>query len=199
MFNRHMGGGNDDNDYTRYPDPPQALFSSGAPVDMGLTPDAYAPFTATTAQEMFPTTMAYDPSSLYAETPSYLYNGRSSPGHFDDGDMRAGSSNLSTTSAPSAASSAVGSPQSNHGQLAPIPEWAPQTLSVSPNIVGHNDYFPGGSEYSTFPTGMEEYTSPFDFSNGTKPPGFVGELPYLFFSPSTLLFCCVVGHFSPLY
>lgn len=172
--------GNDESDYSRYPDPPQALFSS-APMEMGLTTEAtaFTPYgTATTAQEMFASTMAFDPSSLYAEAPSYVYNNnRSSPGGpFDDGDMRAGSSNLSTTSAPSAASSAVGSPQSNHGQLAPIPEWAaPQTMSVSPNIVGHNDYFPHGSEYSAFGPGMDDF-APFDFNNNnnsTKPPGFV--------------------------
>ncbi|PKS11675.1 hypothetical protein jhhlp_001826 [Lomentospora prolificans] len=174
MLNRHVAG-NDENEHSRYPDPPQAFFSS-APMDMGLTTEAtaFSPFVAaSTAQETFPTPMAYDHSSLYPETPNYVYNNRSSPGGpFDDGDMRAGSSNLSTTSAPSAASSAVGSPQSNHGQLAPIPEWAPQTLSVSPNIVGHNDYFPTGSEYSAYGPGMEDF-APFDFSSGTKPPGFV--------------------------
>ncbi|CAI4212940.1 unnamed protein product [Parascedosporium putredinis] len=122
---------------------------------------------------MFPATMAYEPPALYAEAPSYMYNTRSSPsGPFDEGDMRAGSSNLSTTSAPSAASSAVGSPQSNHGQLAAIPEWAPQTMTVSPNIVGQHDYFPTGTEYSTFGPGMDEYAS-YDFCNGTKPHGFV--------------------------
>jgi hypothetical protein len=163
MLNRHLI--NDQEDFTLYPEPPQGVFSSAA-MDMPITTESFS---------AFPTSMAYDPSGLYAEAPNYVYNGRSSPGAFpDDTEMRAPSSNLSTASA---ASSAVGSPQSNHGQLAPIPEWAgAHGLGVTPSIVGQNDYFPTGTEYSTFAPGMDEFTQPpFDFNN-SKAPGFVGEL-----------------------
>jgi hypothetical protein len=103
-----------------------------------------------------------------------VFNGRSSP-YAEDGEMRVPSSNLSTASAPSAASSAVGSPQSNHGQLAPIPEWGQQGLAITPGIVGHNDHYFSGTEYNSYGPGIEDFAAAYDFSN-TKPPGFVGEL-----------------------
>lgn len=89
--------------------------------------------------------------------------GRSSPAAAPD--------ERSNLSSGSAASSAVGSPQSGHGRLAPVPAWAaPQALNVSPDIVGHAEYL-GAAEYGAF--GMDEYAA-FDF--GGKPHGFVGEL-----------------------
>ena len=128
----------------RYPPPPHTLFD--VPADpVAFPPDAFT----------------YDPASLYPEPPY----GRSSPAAPVD--------ERSNLSSASAASSAVGSPQSNHGQLAPVPGWAaPQAMNVSPNIVGHAEYL-GATEYGAFP-GMDEYGA-FDFGAG-KPPGFVGEL-----------------------
>jgi hypothetical protein len=170
MMPRHMNSENED--FTLYPDPPHGVYTTG-PMDLGMSTEAYA--FPRSAQEVFPTSMGYNASTLYAETPAYMMNGRSSPNMYaDDGELRAPSSNLSTASAPSATSSAVGSPQSNHGQLAPIPEWAPQGLGVSPGIVDQTDYFPAGTAYTSFAgPAMEEFT--FDFAN-SKPPGFVGEL-----------------------
>ncbi|KAK3293389.1 uncharacterized protein B0H64DRAFT_211682 [Chaetomium fimeti] len=110
-----------------------------------------------------PQAPSYDPATLYPE-PTY---GRSSP----SAPVDERPSNLS--SAP-AVSSAVGLPQSNHDQLAQFPGWAaPQTMNVSPNIVGHAEYL-GATEYGTAFPGMEEYGA-FDFGGG-KPPRFVGEL-----------------------
>lgn len=142
LLDRHIKS---ERDY-RYPPPPQALY------DIPAEPLAFP-------QDPF----AYDPSALY---PEHAF-GRSSPAACPVDER---SSNLSSASA---ASSAVGSPQSNHDQLAQVPAWAaPQTMTVSPNIVGHPEYL-GPAEYGAF-TGMDEYGA-FEFGGG-KPPGFVGEL-----------------------
>lgn len=85
-------------------------------------------------------------------------------------------SNMSTASVPSAPSSAVGSPQSTHGQPAPMPEWAHHGVALgSPGIVSH-DYF-AGTEYSFAPPQGMEDLAPFAYADTSKPPGFVGELP----------------------
>ena len=129
----------------RYPPPPQTLF------DVSADPLAFQ-------QDPF----AYGPSAFYQQS-TYA---RSSPTAHPVDDR----SNLSSASA---ASSAVGSPQSNPGQLASVPSWAaPQSLGVTPNIVGHPEYLGAAAEYGAF-TGMDDYGT-FDFAGG-KPPGFVGE------------------------
>lgn len=68
---------------------------------------------------------------MYGDSTRYVLNGRASP---DEGDARLSSLGLS-----SAPSSAMGSPQSNHGQLSAAPEWSAHGLAVQPGIVG-NDY-----------------------------------------------------------
>ncbi|UNI24443.1 hypothetical protein JDV02_010186 [Purpureocillium takamizusanense] len=138
-----------------YPEPPQHAFTS-PPMDMGLTADsAFGAGFPRSGQDAYPaaTTMGFE-ASLYADTPNYLVNGRASPGSYhDDSDMRLPSSSLSSASAPSAPSSAIGSPQSNHGQLGGVAEWNAQGMAVQPSIVG-NDYITG-TEY--FPgTSMED-------------------------------------------
>ncbi|KAM7208817.1 zinc finger protein PLAG1 [Naviculisporaceae sp. PSN 640] len=147
-----------------YPEPPQ--FSSNTPMDLGLSPDSYSPYSRPSHE--YPTSMGYDSNSaIYSEAPYNVYS-KSSPGLYpEDGP----SSNLSIASA---SSSNMGSPLSNPGQLAPMPEWAagaPQGLGVSPGIVDQNDYFPGG-EYSFASNVMEGFTPNFDLANG-KGPGFV--------------------------
>ncbi|KAK3325337.1 hypothetical protein B0H66DRAFT_119259 [Apodospora peruviana] len=149
-----------------YPEPPQPVFSS-APMDLGLSPDSYHSYSRPSHE--YPTTMGFDSNGpVYADA-SYMYNGKSSPSMYaEDGDMRVPSSNLSTVSA---SSSNMGSPLSNPGQLAPIPEWASAAQGlVSPSIVDQNDYFPG--EYSFAPNVIEGFNPSFDFANG-KGPGFV--------------------------
>ncbi|KAH6975502.1 hypothetical protein BKA56DRAFT_634104 [Ilyonectria sp. MPI-CAGE-AT-0026] len=139
-----------------------AVYTSG-PMGVSIPADAYGFHhqpQLNSAQEVFPTSMVYEPA-LYAEaTPSYILNNRSSPGMYDETDMGLPSSSRSTASAPSAASSAIGSPQSNHGQMGAVPEWTPQGLGVQPGIVG-NDYITGQDYASFAPHGLEELS--FDF------------------------------------
>ncbi|CAM1510248.1 Fc.00g005830.m01.CDS01 [Cosmosporella sp. VM-42] len=164
MFPPHN---NDAEDFARYSNPSETVFTSG-PLDMSIPADAFGAFPRS-AHEVYPTTLGFE-STLYAEAPNYMLNSGGSPSMYtDDTEMRLPSSSLSTASAPSAASSAIGSPQSNHGQMGAVPEWPPHGLGVQPTIVG-NDYLPG-SDYSSFSgPGMEELA--FDFGNNK---GFVGE------------------------
>ncbi|GKT48868.1 transcription factor spt8 [Colletotrichum spaethianum] len=162
MLPKHLGSEHDD--YILYPEPPQGVFSS-APLEMSIPADA---------SYMYPTSMAMDAPSLYDN--NFMYQSRPSPGLYEDAEFQLPSSNLSTTSAPSAASSNIGSPQSHHDQPAPIHDWAHPGIAVTPGIVPHDYYNTAGTEYSTYAgPGMEDFAS-FDFAN-TKPPGFVGELP----------------------
>jgi len=153
----------------RYPEPPQF-----PPASMGLSPESYASYPRQSSLDYAATTMTYDANgSIYTEAP-YMYQSKSSPGLYaDDSDMRVPSSNLSIASA---SSSNMGSPLSNHGNLAPIPEWAatPQGLGVNPGIVDQSEYFPG-TEYSYAPGTIDGYNPAFEFGH-TKGPGFVGEL-----------------------
>ncbi|KAK5656170.1 hypothetical protein OQA88_4930 [Cercophora sp. LCS_1] len=149
-----------------YPEPPQFQSTS-----MELSPESYSSYPRQPSIE-YATTMPYEANGpMYAEAP-YMYHSKSSPGMYadDNSDMRVPSSNLSIASA---SSSNAGSPLSNHGNLAPIPEWAaaPQGLGVTPGIVDQNDYFPG-SEYSFAPGAIEGFNPAFEFSHA-KGPGFV--------------------------
>ncbi|KAL2670807.1 hypothetical protein Neosp_014609 [[Neocosmospora] mangrovei] len=114
---------------------------------------------------------------LYAEAPNYMLNSRASPGMYtDESDMRLSSSSLSTASAPSAASSAIGSPQSNHGQMGAVPEWAPQGLGVQPAIVGSD--FMAGADFGSFAgAGMEELNFDFPATKGFVALGAPVSLP----------------------
>ncbi|TPX15100.1 uncharacterized protein E0L32_004658 [Thyridium curvatum] len=162
---------NDHEDFNAlYPDPMHGNAFPNGPMDsMGLSPDAAYGYPRTT-QECFPTTMNFDPNGLYAEVP-YMFNGGHMSPHAqpEEADPR-GAASLSTASLPSAASSAVGSPRSIHGQPTGVPEWpGPQGLGVvSPGIVGHGDYFPG-ADYSFAGPSMDDFTA-FDF---TAKAGFV--------------------------
>lgn len=140
--------------FNSYPEPPQNTFASASPMDMGVSYPA-----ATTS-------VGFEPS-LYAETSSYILTGHPSPGVYTDDIL---SSGLSAASIPSAPSSAVGSPQSNHGQLG-VSDWnnnnsSSNTMSLQPSIVG-SDYM-NGTEY--YHNGMDDYTT-FDF--GAQPKSFV--------------------------
>jgi hypothetical protein len=148
-----------------YPEPPQYPHGS-----MDLSPESYVSYPRQPSLEYGATTVGYDANGpVYAESP-YVYPSKSSPGLYaDDSDMRVPSSNLSIASATS---SNMGSPLSNHGNLAPIPEWAaPQGLGVTPGIVDQNDYFPG-SEYSFASGTIDGFNPAFEFTHA-KGPGFV--------------------------
>ncbi|KAI5458407.1 zinc finger protein [Mariannaea sp. PMI_226] len=139
----------------------QPVFTSG-PMDLNIPADAFSNFQQPAGQEMF-SSVGFEPA-LFVETttPNYMLNNRGSPSMYDENEMQLPSSSLSTASATS---SAIGSPQSNHGQMGAGSEWAPHGLGVQPSIVG-NDYMVG-SEFSS--VGMDEQFA-FDFGN---PKGFV--------------------------
>ncbi|WYZ46510.1 hypothetical protein EsH8_IX_000735 [Colletotrichum jinshuiense] len=155
---KHLGAEHDD--YILYPEPSQGVFTT-APLEMTIPADA---------SYMFPASMAMEAPALYDN--NFMYHDRTSPSTYEDAEFQLPSSNLSTTSAPSAASSNVGSPQSHHDQPAPFHEWAHPGIAVTPGIVPHDYYNAAGTEYSTYAgPGMDEFAA-FDFAN-TKPPGFV--------------------------
>lgn len=169
-----------------YPEPPH--FSS-APMDLGLSPEPYSAYSRSSHE--FPTTIGYEHGAIYTADTPYLYshNGnheRSSPGMYpDDSDLRGPASDLSIASA---SSSNAGSPNSSHGQMAPIPEWAtgPHGLGVTPGIVDASDFHLPGSEYSYAPGVYgDEYSTAFEYPSG-KTPGFVGELSQIPRSSSCL-------------
>lgn len=169
MLPRHLSS--DPEEYNMlYPEPPQGAFGS-APMEMNVSPDTYYP--RVSAQE-YPTTMPFDASALYTETPYGVFakaNGLMSPGMYaDDGEMRLPSSNLSVASNGSAPSSAHGSPRSAHQ---PVPEWG--GAQGLPGIVGQGDYFAPGAEYSFAPApSMDEFNAAFEYAQQhSKPPGFV--------------------------
>ncbi|KAH7152960.1 hypothetical protein EDB81DRAFT_438979 [Dactylonectria macrodidyma] len=150
-----------------------AVYTSG-PMDISIPADAYGfnQQQMNNGQEAFPASMGYEPA-LYAEAaPNYMLNNRSSPGMYDESDMRLPSSSRSTASAPSAASSAIGSPQSNHGQMGAVPDWAPQGLGVQPGIVS-NDYMTGSEYAFAAPHGMEELAFDFGPTKGFVDPSLI--------------------------
>ncbi|KAK0752132.1 hypothetical protein B0T18DRAFT_84621 [Schizothecium vesticola] len=186
-------GHRDSEDYAMsYPEPPQY---GNTPV--ALSPEAYPSYPRQPSLEFSTSSMGYDANGpVYADAP-FMYHAKSSPGgmYGDDGsDMRVPSSNLSIASA---SSSNIGSPLSNHGALAPIPEWAaaPHGIGgVTPGIVDHQgDYHYPGSEYSFAPGGIDAFTPTFEFVS-PKGPGFVGKSPQ--FSRSRLSSLSLSGPLS---
>ncbi|EFX01414.1 c2h2 finger domain containing protein [Grosmannia clavigera kw1407] len=150
-----------------YPEPPQGVFPSPSlTMNHHMSPDGFF-----RRQDCYPTnTVAYNHpgATLYTDAPFHpsMFGDRLSPTMYaDDQDVHLSSSSLSTTSGASAPSSAVGSPRSNHDHPPTITEWpAPHCLSVSPGIVGHNDFFVP-SEYSYPTSNMEEFAQ-FEFAHG---------------------------------
>lgn len=124
-----------------------------------------------------PNTMGGFEHNPYAShvPPPWSYGGAMSPPLFQEDREMGIASNLSTASAPSVPSSAVGSPQSTHGQPAPMPDWAHQRV-LSPGIVGSHDYY-AGTEYNFNPTVMDDYAPLTYTTDSLKPLGHVGELP----------------------
>ncbi|KAF4451903.1 Zinc finger protein PLAG1 [Fusarium austroafricanum] len=168
----------DAEDFVRYTDS-NVIFTSG-PMDVSIPADAFGFQQQNASQDAFASSMGFVEPTLFTEAPNYMLNSRASPSMYTDesSDMRLPSSSLSTASAPSTTSSAIGSPQSNHGQMGAMPEWAPQGLGLQPAIVG-NDYI--GSDFASFPSsgmeGMEELS--FDFPV-TK--AFVGKFKAISYS-----------------
>ncbi|KAH9909840.1 hypothetical protein F4778DRAFT_775754 [Xylariomycetidae sp. FL2044] len=156
---------NREQDFMLYPEPPTQTGYPSPAMDMHMTaPDSFG--FPRSGQEDFPHTSTLEAGPAYPDS-HFMYNGRTSPSSYpaDEGDSRIPPSNLSTASPTS---STVGSPNSNHGQLAFMPEYHQNGMNVNPSIVGSGEYYTG-TEYSTFPgPSMEELAVTFD----TKP-GFV--------------------------
>ncbi|KAI1336139.1 hypothetical protein F5Y15DRAFT_213354 [Xylariaceae sp. FL0016] len=152
---------NSETDFMLYPEPPTQTGYPSPSMEMGMSPGSFGLHQG--VRDEFPQAIGFYPDS------SFMYQGRTSPRMYpDDGELRIPPSNLSTTSAPSAPSSTVGSPNSNHGQLAYIPEYQQSGFGANPGIVGSSEYFTG-TEYSAFSgPGMDEFTMTFD-----NKPGFV--------------------------
>lgn len=171
MFPSHVDLADDFGHYSEQSNP-QAIFATSGPMDVSIPTDAFVNFnhhSAGPGPDAFAMSMGYVETSPYAEAPNYMLNSRASPGMYaEDSDMRLPSSSLSTASAPSAASSAIGSPQSNHGQIGTLPEWAPQ-MNIQPAIVS-NDYMSGPDFGSYGGSGIEKMTYGFDPSKA-----FVGK------------------------
>ncbi|KAI1496743.1 hypothetical protein F5X99DRAFT_57065 [Biscogniauxia marginata] len=150
---------NHEQDFMLYPEPPNQTSYASPPMDVGLSSEGFG--FPRSAHDEFPQTTGYETSPIYAAANGLIYHDRTSPSMYpDDGEMHIPPSNMSTASGPSAPSSTVGSPNSNHGQLAFMPEY--QQSTINPSIVGTGEYFTG-TEYSAFSgPGMEEFTITFD-------------------------------------
>ncbi|KAF3055765.1 hypothetical protein GL218_07258 [Daldinia childiae] len=150
MFPRH------EHDFRLYPEAhPQTGYTSPT-LEMHMSPGAFN--IPRSVQEDYRPVSGYEAGSMYPETHLMYSNNhnRASPSMFpEDYEMPA-----SSLSAPSeTASSTVGSPNSNHGQLAFFPEYQQSGLGVNPGIVDSSNYFTG-TEYSTYPT-MDEFNMAF--------------------------------------
>ncbi|OTA67673.1 hypothetical protein K449DRAFT_400354 [Hypoxylon sp. EC38] len=140
-----------DQDFMPYSESRQTGYASPT-VDMRMSPGGFG--IPRSVQDDYPQASGFEAGPVYPEAHNFMYNARASPGMFHDDAVPP--SNLSTASAPSAASSTVGSPSSNHGQLAFFPEYQPNGMSVG--IVGANEFL-ASTEYSAgFDTGMDEFS-----------------------------------------
>ncbi|KAF7897023.1 hypothetical protein EAF00_005251 [Botryotinia globosa] len=109
-------------------------------------------------QDIYPTSTGFDSTTMYSEVPQHFVESPELRG--------AAPSNYSTASGPSATSSTIGSPNSNHGHMVSVSEWG-SGLGINPSIVNY-DNFGHGTDYN-FSAGMEDFTVDF---NSAKP-GFV--------------------------
>ncbi|KAF8864232.1 hypothetical protein BDZ45DRAFT_614494 [Acephala macrosclerotiorum] len=160
MLSRHMHNDNEEVDFPLYPDP-QNMFSQSFPFSAAQSFNMEA-YSYPRTQQGYPASTGLGSSSVYAEAPQYA---------MESPELRA-PSNYSTASVPSATSSAMGSPHSIHGHVAPPPEWAPHGLGLNPSIVSYDNFGPG-NEYTFQPSGMDDFA--LDAFNPAKPNGFVGE------------------------
>lgn len=157
-------------EYSHFADATHNPVFTSAPMDMGMTADAFASFVQRApSQEHYstsPSTISFEYTTDPAST--YMMNNATSPGVYGDDLL----SNLSTGSA---SSSAVGSPLSNHGQTGmDLAHYG--GLNIQPTIAG--EYL----DFSAYAHGMEDVTH-YDFTGLASAKSYVGKS--LFF---TLLF-----------
>jgi hypothetical protein len=162
MLSHHMSTDNEEADFPLYPEP-QNMFTQGFPFNTVQNFNMNA-FSYPRTQEDCHTSSGMGSANMYAEAPQYSHS-------LESPEIRAVPSNYSTASAPSATSSAMGSPHSIHGHIVPVPEWAPQGLGLNPSIVNYDNYGPG-NEYTYQAQGMDELALEF---SPAKLSGFVGE------------------------
>ncbi|TGO38888.1 hypothetical protein BHYA_0065g00230 [Botrytis hyacinthi] len=157
MLSRHMGNQNE-NDFPLFPEAnmysPQYPYNSMP--NYQIEHDAAYAYPRT--QDIYPASTGFDSTTMYSEVPQ----------HFVESPELRGTapSNYSTASGPSATSSTIGSPNSNHGHMVSVSEWG-SGLGINPSIVNY-DNFGQGTDYN-FSAGMEDFTVDF---NSAKP-GFV--------------------------
>ncbi|PBP19613.1 hypothetical protein BUE80_DR009676 [Diplocarpon rosae] len=158
MLPRHMSDDREDVDFPLYPDP--NMFSHNFPFSaaQNFNTEPYA----------YPRTQ--DGYSIRTTSSSVAPFADATYPH-ESPDLRAVPSNYSTASGPSAASSAMGSPNSIHGHIVTAPEWPPHGLGLDPGIVSYEN-FAHSNEYTYHqPTGMDDFA----LEVAVKPNGFVGE------------------------
>jgi hypothetical protein len=137
-----------------------------------------------TSQDLYPPFSGFATAApMYPESQQYM-NGKNSPPLYpvESPELRPPPSNLSTASGPSASSSTMGPPYSNHGQTVPGPEWNSTGLGINPSIVsGAYDGFAQDFSYTT--SGMDHELA---FTDVTKSHVFVGECPKVSESSSSV-------------
>jgi serine/threonine protein kinase len=120
---------------------------------------------------------------IYPESQQYM-NRKNSPPLYpaESPELRTPSLTPSTAPWPSASSSTMGLPYSNHGQIVPVPEWNSTGLGINPSIVG-SDYDGFNQDFSYTTSGMEHELA---FTDVTKSHVFVGECPKVLESSSSV-------------
>ncbi|KAM0479419.1 hypothetical protein ACHAPX_004630 [Trichoderma viride] len=137
-------------EYSHFADATHNPVFTSAPMDLGMTADAFSFVHRAPSQEHYstsPSTISFEYTTDPAST--YMMNSATSPGVYGD-DL------LSNMSTGSASSSAVGSPLSSHGQTGmDLAQYG--GLGIQPSIAG--EYY----DFSAYAHGMEDVT-PYDFT-----------------------------------
>ncbi|PNP40145.1 hypothetical protein TGAMA5MH_08067 [Trichoderma gamsii] len=137
-------------EYSHFADATHNPVFTSAPMDLGMTADAFSFVQRAPSQEHYstsPSTISFEYTTDPAST--YMMNSAASPGVYGD-DL------LSNMSTGSASSSAVGSPLSSHGQTGmDLAQYG--GLGIQPSIAG--EYY----DFSAYAHGMEDVT-PYDFT-----------------------------------
>jgi hypothetical protein len=140
MLSGHMSNDSEEADFPLYPNP-QNMFTQGFPFNTVQNFNMDALFSYPRTQDGCHMSTEIGSANMYAEAPQYSHS-------LESPEMRAVPSNYSTASAPSATSSAMGSPHSIHGHIVPVPEWAPQRLGLNPSIVNYDNYGPSNETHT---------------------------------------------------
>ncbi|KAM0517795.1 hypothetical protein ACHAPE_004773 [Trichoderma viride] len=141
-------------EYSHFADATHNPVFTSAPMDLGMTAEAFSFVQRAPSQEHYstsPSTISFEYTTDPAST--YMMNSATSPGVYGD-DL------LSNMSTGSASSSAVGSPLSSHGQTGmDLAQYG--GLGIQPSIAG--EYY----DFSAYAHGMEDVT-PYDFTGLAK-------------------------------